>query len=85
MKGGDQMKIKKRKRKKIRKWVQYLIGFSGKGPTTLDTKPSCILGRKEKKVVLLLKKEMEQEQIFRQACFEKACIDVLGEDPDDWG
>jgi hypothetical protein len=66
-------------------WLEYESGFSGKGTTLLDKKPSfpkpwipsCLRRRFEK--------DKEEWAKIKSDAFRKACIDVLGEDPDtDW-
>lgn len=77
--------MNKRKAKKIDAWLNYEIGFSGCGPTALDTKPKRSLGRKEKIFLQKVKRMIEVEKARRHDLFRMACIDVLGEDPGtDW-
>lgn len=77
--------MNKRKAKKIGAWLNYEIGFSGCGPTALDTKPKRKLGRKERILVQKAKSMLAAEKLRRHDAFRMACIDVLGEDPDtDW-
>lgn len=77
--------LNKRKAKKIGAWLNYMIGFSGCGPTALDPIPDRKLGRKEKQAVQKLYKALETEKARRHEAFRTACIDILGEDPDtDW-
>lgn len=77
--------MNKRKAKKIVAWLNYEIGFSGCGPTALDTKPKRNLGRKERVFVQKAKSVIAAEKSRRHDAFRRACIAVLGEDPDtDW-
>ena len=77
--------MNKRKGKKLGQWLDYLIGCTGYGPTALDEKPKRALGRKEKELLAACRKDIEKEEERRRGCFREACIEVLGEDPDeDW-
>ena len=77
--------MNKRKAKKIGAWLNYLVGFSGSGPSMLDDKPKRALGKKEAETVKKFQTAIEQEKARRHQCFRDACMDILGEDPDiDW-
>ena len=75
--------MNKRKRKKIADWLSYTIGFSGRGPTAIDMKPSRALGRREKETIKKLQKVIDEIKVARQEAWKTAYSDVLGEDPDD--
>jgi len=77
--------VSKRKARKLGQWLNYLMGFTGYGPTALDEKPKRALGRKEKILLAAWRKDIEKEKERRRRCYREACIEVLGEDPDeDW-
>lgn len=63
------------------------VGMGGCGPSEFDRdimkrdglKPFGRLGQ------WFWKEEIEALQEIHKDCFKNACIEVLGEDPDDWG
>ena len=74
--------MKKRQRKKLAQKINYATGLTGYGPTLLDIRPKAgILSDKERANNSKLFSELAE---IKQDCFKKACIEVLGEDPDDW-
>lgn len=74
-------KFPRKMKKAARKLQAHVVGFTGVGPTGLDDtsgpKPTWREKRKYAHAIQEAKK-------FHQDCFRQACIDVLGEDPDDW-
>ena len=78
-------RIKKKLTKRYCAWLNYESGFSGQGITLLDIKPKF---PKPKRLSIALRKEldkrMEEWRILKQQAMRQACLDVLGEDPDDW-
>lgn len=70
----------KRKMRKLCKWLNYLSGFSGCGPSALDEKPATNLGRKEK---IFVDKYLNDVKKIKHNAFREACLDILGEDIDD--
>lgn len=77
--------MNKRTAKKIGEHMNYCIGFSGKGPTLLDSKPKTRLGRKERLIFTRMMKQAQAIKDLRWQSMRQAMIDVLGEDPDeDW-
>lgn len=81
--------MKKRQAKKLRNQVirsiDYLVGFTGVGPTLFDVKPHRLFSEGFIKRFPDLYKAMIEEKAFRKNSFRQAVIDVTGEDPEtDW-
>lgn len=85
--------MNKRIRKKLTKqycaWLNYESGFSGTGTSLLDIKPKFSKPKFKDKHGQRLKRKLDTDgEIWAKAkhdAFRKACIDVLGEDPEtDW-
>jgi len=72
--------------RRILEWMNYDIGFSGNGPTFLDKRPAS----KRPNVTRLERKLIEYDGIYRIECelrqeiWRNACIEILGEDPEEW-
>jgi hypothetical protein len=65
-------------------WLNYEVGLGGCGPSLLDIKPAfprptfCQSVEDELEVI------KQDEMARRKSAFRQSCIDVLGEDPEDW-
>lgn len=62
-------------------WVDYASGFSGTGPSLLDKKPDVEptwFGK------WLIQDEIYRLKVIKWAGFRRACIEVMGEDPEEW-
>ena len=62
-------------------WVDYASGFSGTGPSLLDKKPEVEptwFGK------WLIEDEIYRLKVIKWAGFRRACIEVMGEDPEEW-
>ena len=74
--------MRKRQRKKLGKKINYATGLTGYGPTLLDIRPKVgVLSDKEKRKAQPIIDELSK---IKQQCFKDACIEVLGENPDEW-
>ena len=62
-------------------WVEYASGFSGTGPSLLDKKPEVEPTRFGK---WLVADEIYRVKVMKWRAFRQACIDVMGEDPEEW-
>lgn len=65
-------------------WGNYETGFAGNGTSALDIKPSFDKPQLPKIVKLRLDNEIKRWAKIKQESFKKLCIEVLGENPDDW-
>lgn len=73
--------MNKRRMKKLFRKVDKLTGLSGE-PCPLLYGPTPVLGRVEAELAGPLIQEVRK---IKRGCFRQACIDVLGEDPEeDW-
>ena len=72
--------------KKLLGKVSRLAGLTGSGPTLLETHLPRVpaLSRRER-AYLRRTRLLDEVKAFRRDCFRQACIEVTGEDPDDWG
>ncbi len=74
-------------RRLFRRAVFCEVGFSGCGPTafdkaTIERERLTPLNRIER---WLLRKDIDAARAIHRGAFRQSCIDVLGEDPDEWG
>ena len=74
--------MNRRKRKKIGRWISYLAGLSGKGPTALDVKPGRKLTWRER-IRYNVNGLVEELKPLRWNAYRQSCINVLGEGPDE--
>ena len=66
-------------------WCLYEQGMMGAGhPSALDKKPDFPKPELPEEVKAVVDKDMEEMKDVKQDAFRKACMDVLGEDPEDW-
>ena len=72
------------RRNEVLEWFNYEVGFTGMGPTKLDEKPLSTPPNEDEKRMLGWDEMLDAVKNIRKGAFREACIEVLGEDPDDW-
>lgn len=66
-------------------WSRYEVGFTGCGPTALDKKPDFPKPWMPGWVVRPVQRMQDLDRKVRQEAWRQTILEVLGEDPDDWG